>query len=199
MWIMRRSPPKPEPAVSRVTAAAMMLALVLSTTAIACTGKDPFNPGTKLGTFHVTAKLTATTCGPVPNPWQFDVRLNHDGSTLYWVQGGAPVQAQVDASARAQLKSESVHDLRAADPKTKEAACTAMRSDVLTITLAAADSKPNADPAQTASFSGTLLYTFAPTESSDCADQLTAAGGGFEALPCEVRYEVAGAFKSPPP
>ena len=64
----------------------------------ACSGKDPYNPGTPLGTFHVTANLTQSSCGPVPDPWEFDVRLSHEGTTLFWVQGGAPISGIVDRS-----------------------------------------------------------------------------------------------------
>lgn len=180
-------------------AVAMVLAASLvSTTAAGCTGKDPFSPGTKLGTFHVSAKLTQTTCGRTPDPWEFDVRLSHEGSTLYWVQGGAPVQGWVEASAMVRLKSETSYSLRAADPRAKRAPCATVRSDDLVVTLASADSKPTPDPDQVVSFSGTLVYAFAPTEGSDCTDQLASTGGGFEALPCAVHYEVTGALTSPP-
>ena len=46
--------------------------------ATACFGKDPTNPGVEVGTFHVKASLTASTCGQPPNPWEFDVRINRD-------------------------------------------------------------------------------------------------------------------------
>jgi hypothetical protein len=174
------------------------LALLLAFGA-ACSGKDPYSPGTKLGTFHVTAKLTQTTCGATPDPWEFDVRLNHDGSTLYWIQGGAPVEGRVDTAAKAQLKSETTHSVRAADPRTKMAACSIARADILDVVLSSADTKPTTDPGTTASFAGGLVYSFTPTEGSDCVDQLTSTGGGFDALPCEVRYDIAGTFKSAPP
>jgi hypothetical protein len=124
-------------------------AAALSATSAGCSGKDPFNPGTKLGTFRVTAQLTRSTCGPTPNPWTFDVRLAHDGPTLYWVQGGAPVEGQIDHGARALLEVQTLHDLSAADPKRKKAACSVSRSDALAVTLAGPDAKPVADPAET--------------------------------------------------
>ena len=164
----------------------------------ACTGKDPFSPGTKLGTFHVSAKLTQTTCGATPDPWEFDVRLNHDGSTLYWIQGGAPIQGQVDTTARAQLKAEMVQEVRPADERMKRAACSVARTDVLAVTLVDAEAKPAPDPSLATSFGGSLVYTFAPTEGSDCADQLTTTDGDFDALPCEVHYDLSGTFKSAP-
>lgn len=172
--------------------------LLLAALAAACSGKDPYNPGTKLGTFHVSATLTSTSCGATPNPWEFDVRLNHDGSTLYWIQGGAPVGATVDDAARTQLKSEMIQEVRAADAKAKRDACSIARTDALALTLADAGAKPATDPSQTASFAGTLIYTFAPTTGSDCSDQVTSVGGDFDALPCEVRYDLTGTFKSPP-
>jgi hypothetical protein len=164
----------------------------------ACSGKDPYSPGTKLGTFHVSAKLTHTTCGPVPDPWEFDVRLNHDGSTLYWVQGGAPVEGRVDSSARSQLIAQMVQDVRPSDGTVHLAPCSIARTDEVVLTLASADGNPATDPALTETFSGGLIYTFTPTEGSDCSDQLTAVGGDFDALPCEVGYDLSGQLTSSP-
>ena len=165
---------------------------------VACSGKDPYNPGPGVGTFHVTATLTSSSCGTTPNPWNFDVRLNHDGSTLYWIQGGAPISALVDANARTQMTSGVVDDVRPADGKTKQAAFSVARSDLLALTLATASAQPATDPALAASFAGTLVYTFAPTDGSDCSDQLAAAGGGWTALPCEVHYDLSGALATSP-
>jgi hypothetical protein len=164
--------------------------------AAACTGKDPYHPGTKLGTFHVTAKLASSTCGATPNPWEFDVRLHHEGTTLYWVQGGAPIEGQVDGHAHARLEAETLHDVRPADRK--QAACAMARKDVLEVALVDGASQPTRDPSLTAAFDGTLVYSFAPTQGSECDDQLAAVKeGGFEALPCVVRYTLTGVFKEP--
>jgi hypothetical protein len=177
---------------------AVACASALGMLAAACTGKDPYSPGNKLGTFRVTAKLTYSTCGPTPDPWEFDVRLNHDRSRLYWIQGGAPVQGDVSPIAKAQLESETTHDVRPADARRKTAACAITRRDVLDVTLLDATSTPTADPAATESFTGVLTYAFLPTEGSDCGDQLTSTGGDFDALPCEVHYEVAGTLHAKP-
>ena len=180
--------------VRRLLAGTLALGVVA-----ACSGKDPYSPGTQLGTFHVTAKLTHTSCGATPNPWEFDIRLNHDGSTLYWVQSdAAPIEGRVDSTARTQLQAEVVVEMRAADARAKREACSIARTDVLALTLVGADAQPTSNPSLTTSFSGGLVYTFAPTTGSDCADQLTATGGDFDALPCEVRYDLTGAFKSAP-
>jgi hypothetical protein len=166
---------------------------------VACSGKDPYSPGTKLGTFHVTAALKSTSCGATPNPWEFDVRLNHDGPTLFWITGGAPIEGRVDDAARTQLRGSVVSEVRAADVKAKRDACSIGRTDVLALTLAGADAAPTSDPSLATSFGGSLIYTFAPTAGSDCSDQVTSAGGDFDALPCEVHYDLTGRFKSPAP
>lgn len=180
--------------VRHLVSAALALGLVA-----ACSGKDPYSPGTQLGTFHVTAKLTHTSCGETPNPWNFDIRLNHDGSTLYWVQTDAPpIEGRVDSTARTQLQAEVVEEVRAADPRMKREGCAIARTDVLALTLVGPDAQPTSDPSLTTSFSGGLVYTFAPTTGSDCADQVTMSGGGFDALPCEIRYDLTGALESKP-
>lgn len=155
----------------------------------ACTGKDPYNPGEPVGQFRVTAKLTGSTCGQTPDPWQFDVKLRHDMSNLYWVQGDAPVKGQVDTSARAVLESVDTRTLRAADPKYQVPACTVSRKDTLEVVLAS-ERGPAVDVASTTKFTGTLKYAFAPTSGSDCSDQLLSTNGDYEALPCEIRYEL---------
>jgi hypothetical protein len=160
----------------------------------ACSGKDPYNPGTKLGTFHVSAKLTSSTCGAAPSPWEFDVRIHHDGTTLYWVQGGAPIEGRVGSDAKARLETETLHDVRAADRK--RGACAMARKDVLEVVLVDGASKPTPNPSLTAAFDGTLDYAFAPTQGSECDDQLTSVGGGFEALPCAVHYTLTGALQT---
>jgi hypothetical protein len=166
--------------------------------AAGCTGKDPYSPGTKLGTFHVTAKLTHTSCGATPDPWEFDIRLNHEGSTLYWVYGDAPpIHGRVDESAQTQLEAQIVQEVRPADAKTKRDACTIARTDTLAIALTSSDAKPATDLALATSFVGGLVYTFAPLAGSECSDQLAGSGGDFDALPCEVRYDLNGTLTSP--
>lgn len=176
-----------------------LVVLLGASASAGCSGKDPYSPGTKLGVYRVDAKLTSSTCGAVPDPWQFDVRLNHDGSTLYWIQGGAPIQGRVDTNASALFEATVTNELRAADTKTRRAACSVARNDTLAITIVAADAKPNPDPAVMKSFVGSLVYDFVPLDGSDCSDQLTATGGDFDILPCSVRYELTGAFSSAQP
>lgn len=161
-----------------------------------CSGKDPTNPGEPLGTFHVTAALKSSTCGAAPDPWEFDVRLSHEGSTLYWVQGGAPISGLVDRSAKVVLETSDRHELRPADAKAKVAACALIREDVLDVALAGEGEAVLTDLKDTRSLAGRLVYRFTPTPGSDCTDQTSALGGGFAALPCEVAYEVTAVLSA---
>ena len=156
----------------------------------ACAGKDPYRPGDSIGVFRVTAKLVSTTCGTTPDPWQFDVRLRHDKSTLYWVQGDAPISALVDAAGHATLKAKATQTVRAADARAQMAACVLERDDVVDLTLAPMAAPFDLQPVT--SFGGTLTYHFAPSDGAECDDQRVASGGGYAALPCDVRYSVTG-------
>ncbi len=167
------------------------LALGAAFGAPGCFGTDPYAPGEGLGIFRVNGTLVTTTCGTTPNPWAFDVRLRFEKNTLYWVQGGAPIAGSVDAAAHTSLTSTNVLDIRPADARTKTAACSMSRQDVVDVVLAPV-TLPVDDLAGVTSFSGTLTYHFAPTEGSDCSDQVTDSGGDFTALPCDVRYTLAG-------
>jgi hypothetical protein len=169
-----------------------MRRLALLALLAACTGKDPYNPGTTIGTFAVTGTLAKNTCSsaPLPNPWDFDVKLSRDGSTLYWIQGGLPVQGHLDGASHTTMTSSDSRDLRAADPQHKIPACTVRRDDTLDATLG---------PDPVASFNGALGYTFTPTDDSDCSDQLESSGGGFSTFPCEVSYTLSGTKVDRPP
>lgn len=145
---------------------------------LACAGKDPYNPGTALGTFHAKAALTDASCGGnPPNPWEFDLKLSQDKSNLYWVQGGLPVQGTLDAAGHFTLSQASTSQVSAAD-KT-HGACLITRTDTLAGDLA--------DGGVANGFSGTLTYGFAPTDGADCVAQI---GGTFNALPCAIRYDL---------
>lgn len=164
------------------TATALAIA-VLS----ACTGKDPYAPGTPLGTYHVEAKNTANGCGEAnapPNPWDFDVKLARDGTTLYWIQGGPPVSGHLDGSGRAVLTTSDERTLHEADPKRQLGYCAVTRTDTLDTTLGAAEADGGVD-----GFTGSLVYRFTATDGSDCSDVV--AAGTFATLPCEIRFDLA--------
>jgi hypothetical protein len=148
-----------------------------------CIGTDRLRPGESIGAFSVTAKLVANTCGSVAtDPWAFEIRLRHEGSTLYWVQGDAPVAGTVDATAHAVLRTSVTQTLREgrADGKTKP--CTLVRSDELDVRLR------TRDLATLTAFAGDLRYRFAPTEESSCDEEVVASGGPYATLPCDVHY-----------
>lgn len=161
--------------------------------ATACSGgKDPYNPGTPLGTFHVTGKLVTNECGEgvgVADPWEFDIHLASDPGTLYWVQGGPAVSGALDAKAHATLTSSDTRTLHQADPKHGLGFCSVTRSDSVDVTLAT----------DSASFTGTLQYTFVATDGSDCSDQLALSGGTFAALPCTTKFQMTGSRTALPP
>ena len=161
---------------------------------VGCATKDPLNPGTTVGTFHVEAKLTSLSCGgTAPDPWAFDVKVSHDGDTVYWIQGGTPISGTVDADGHTAFSAQTVSDVR--DGTTKQAGCSLARTDNLGVYLLDATTKPTTDPTTLTSFSGQLSYAYAPTDGSDCGDQLTSAGGSWQALPCAVTYDVTGTLK----
>ena len=158
----------------------------------ACSGKDPYNPGTPLGTFHVSGKLALNQCGDASgavDPWAFDVKLNKESTTLYWLQGGLPVSGILDAKQHTTMTSTDTRTIHPADPPHGTAFCGITRDDALDLTMAA----------DLASFAGTLTYRFSPSDGSDCMDQLTTAGGTFATLPCEVHYDLVAAHVAGPP
>jgi hypothetical protein len=160
-----------------------------------CTGKDPYNPGTPIGAFHIVGKLKAQNCGPAgsaPDPWEFDVKLSKDGSTLYWIQGGVPVSGTLDGNSHTTMTSSGTTTVHAIDAGPR---CAIVRSDTLDLTL-------GPEPVTTAA--GALSYAFAPTDDSDCTDQLADSGGGFSVLPCAVGYAITATktdktLTAPPP
>jgi hypothetical protein len=165
-----------------------------------CTGKDPYAPGTALGTFRVDAALTSSTCGDAPNPWSFDVRLAHDGATVFWIQGGAPIEGKLDATTKSvKLSSRSEETVRPADAKAKLGACVLAREDALEVQLADATGAPLADASAATAFKGTLIYRFAPLQGADCSDQVAEGRGGYAALPCAVTYAVTAVRTKAPP
>ena len=172
---------------------ARALALLLAAgAAVACgTGKDPYNPGTPLGVYHVTAKSTSNTCGDAnapPNPWTFDVKLSRDTSTstLYWIQGGLPVSGKLDASGHTEMTSSDSRTIHDADPRQQIGFCAMSRTDTLEATLAAPDADGGVD-----GFTGTLVYQFAATDGSDCSDVVLS--GTYAALPCEIHLDLSAA------
>lgn len=159
---------------------------------VACSAKDPYNPGTPLGTFHVVGKLASNECGGglgASDPWEFDIHLAVDPGKLYWVQGGPAVAGTMDASSHATLTSSAITTLQESDPKHGIPFCSVTRADALDVILAG----------DQASFAGAIKYTFTPTDGSDCSGQLAESGGVFAALPCTAQYQLTGTRTALPP
>jgi hypothetical protein len=170
--------------------ARLLVAMVTLAALSACTGKDPFYPGTPLGTFHVVGTLRENSCGAgqaVPDPWEFDIRLARDHQLLYWIQGGPPVAGTLDAEGHASMHAVSINTVHDANPDAGVGACALERDDALDTTLG---------PDPTTTFTGTLVYTFKVADGSDCADELTS--GSFKALPCSASYNLVGTRTSAP-
>jgi len=163
--------------------------LALPVLAIAsCSGKDPLNPGTPIGTFRVDGKLVSNACGAAesaPDPWEFDVKLSRDHGTVYWVQGGPPAAGELDPQNHTIMHTSVENTIHEADPKSGLGFCAIERDDTLDVTF----NQP------ITSFAGVLTYAFRPTDGSDCSDQTTAGGGSFAALPCSVVYTLSGTLQ----
>ena len=152
--------------------------LAFALSAAACAGKSPYSPGTPLGTYHVTGALSQQTCGgQLPSPWEFDIKLNQEGRTIYWIQGSVPVAATLSATNLASFSSTAEITVRDAD-RTR-GACVVRRDDALAAQFPAG--------IDLGSFGGSLSYSYTPREGADCLDQL---GATFAALPCVVAYSV---------
>jgi hypothetical protein len=167
------------------------LSLVAIAAVAACSGKDPYNPGTSIGTYHVVAHVTQNDCGAgigVTDPWEFDIKLAVDPHTLYWVQGGPAVSGTMDATSHATLVSSDTRTLHQADPRAGVGFCSVTRDDAVDVTLARDET----------SFAGTLGYTFTPTDGSDCSDELATSGGTFAALPCTTKLALSGTRTAAP-
>jgi hypothetical protein len=166
----------------RAISAAALVTIAASFTA--CIGKDPYSPGTGLGTFHVTAKLVATSCGQAPDPWEFDVKLATDPGTLYWIQGDVPVTGKLDGTTHEASMTETTTDPVVTD-KAGNHACILERDDAFSATL----TPDAANAGAYSAFSGKLSYTFKVGDgSTDCSTQLASSGGPYPTLPCSVAY-----------
>ena len=168
--------------MSKLAVAGALVLLMVS----ACTGKDPYNPGTAMGSFDVTGKLVANGCGTAgtaPDPWTFRVKLARDPSTLYWIQGDVPVSGILDARTHAKLLATATTIARKPDAQHGVSGCAIQRDDTVEATLGGLTSEGKVD-----TFTGSLAYKFSASADSDCSDQVS--GGGFTALPCSVAYEI---------
>jgi hypothetical protein len=140
-------------------------------------------PGTALGTYAISGTSAQNTCGSgtdMPNPWTFSIELSNDGSTLYWRQSGVTVSGTLDATSTARISAGITSQVVEADAASP--GCRMVRSDLITITLAADRN----------TVSGTLAFDFSIVDGSDCSSQLSSGGGTYDALPCNLGYSFTG-------
>lgn len=161
-----------------------LMILVWAVVALVGCSDNPM-PGTLLGTYKVTAQSTSNTCGlDAPDPWAFDVQVSLQGDTVYWSWlDGSALLSGTESGSSASLTSEIEADVDATDAG--PGPCTMMRTDTIDVTMAAG--------AQPASFTGTIGYAFSTVAGSNCGDQLTSAGGQYDAIPCSIAYTMTAA------
>src|SRR5579871_4029305 len=124
------------------------LALAFAFLPAACS--DSPLPGSMLGTYQVTGQPQTNSCGlGAPNPWNFNVMLSQQGSTLYWSwMDGTPMMRGFLSSAQASLTE---NDTTNADPTDAGLGpCNLQRALTVQLTLG------SGSPPST--FSGTISY-----------------------------------------
>ena len=155
-------------------------------TLLALTACNPASmPGTELGTFQVQATTQTNTCGlGAPDPWQFNVQLSEQGTTLYWsfTDGSPYLSGTLNAQSQATIADQTEGNVDGTDASLGP--CTMTRNDTLTLTLGSGSAP--------ASFSGSIIYAFAVPAGSDCSDQLASSGGTYNELPCTITYTMTG-------
>jgi len=152
--------------------------------------KDAHQPGNELGTYHVDAKRSASTCGDgaLGNEaaWELDVKLARGGAQIFWNNGAEIITGTIDDDEQTfHFDTGVLMNMRTAESHGLPA-CSIRRTDQ-------ADGKLASTSDDVASFSGTLAFDFAPTEGSSCADLVTGSTAIVAALPCRITYALAGA------
>jgi len=155
-------------------------------------GCDPFghppDVDGELGTYHVEATATDNDCGEgalgMTSRWAFDVELSRTEHELHWDNGYDVVRGPLGEDGRTfAFEASFDQDMRTEQDPAWLPACSIRRTD-------AAEGELSSESEDVASFTGSLSYTFAPTEGSDCSDLAGAQGPVFRKLPCRVRYAI---------
>lgn len=168
----------------------MLLSSVLST---ACSGAlakgDGRAIGDDLGRFRIDAKLTTSNCGAgaegQPADFRLEVFLSEAPPHVYWNSGADSVEGNLDPDGvHFEFESQTV----VAIPGDESAAttCTIVRTDH--------SSGAFDDAGRVRNLDGLLQYDYAPQGQSDCSTAM--ATQGFAALPCRMKYSMAGTWFS---
>jgi hypothetical protein len=175
-----------------------LLALAATTMPSGCFGDgraDAHNPGTALGTFDVSATVTANTCGAgalgEQSPWAFPIKLSRDPGALYWNNGQDVIVGTLAAdNVTFSFSTSVIQNMR--DPNVVgPPPCSVTREDSASGALDAATGAVS-------SFSGQLSYQFTPTAGSSCDDLVTGAAPVVAQLPCGFGYTMNGALSPTP-
>jgi hypothetical protein len=140
-----------------------------------------------LGTYAVTANLGPNSCGTglgAPSPWNFDVQMSEQGTTLYWsnLDGNPPLSSALSSDSATLTTTESA-DVDTA-PDGGAGPCTMTRTDTVQVHLSPGSPPPT--------FQGSMEYDFSAPAGADCSDQLSANGGMYDVLPCTMTYSISG-------
>lgn len=165
---------------------------------VGCAGtSDPHRPGVELGTFHVLASQTMTTCGAgalgSTADWAFDMKLSRGETNLFWDNGAELIPGTLgDDNVTFSFKTEILVDMRAGQAGPLPP-CSIRRTDT------AAGKLDSADTGVT-SFVGSLAYAFAPEPgpTSDCSDVVSGPMPALAALPCSMAYDLKATLSKPP-
>jgi hypothetical protein len=162
------------------------LALLLPLLSAGCLGtSDPHHPGEPLGTFHVVAVRTMTTCGEgalgsMPM-WAFDVKLSRGETTLFWDNGAEIVPGELSADGVTfAFETGVVVDMREGQGGSLPP-CSVRRVDRAKGVLSEAGGAM-------LGFKGSLSYAFAPEAGSSCSDLVSGEAPVLAALPCSMAY-----------
>lgn len=167
----------------------MLALLLIAPSVLGCVeafgDRDPHQPGEPLGTFHLTAKQTKNDCGDgalgAGPTWEFDVKLAAEYDALFWDSGGEVIVGSLSEDSGAfTIESDVVIDMRT-DEDVGKPPCSVARHD-------SAKGKLVHEGEVVTSFSGTLAYTFTPTEGSSCGDLVASEMPVFAAIPCAMTY-----------
>lgn len=142
-----------------------------------CNAAEPL-PGTPLGSFTVTAILSSNTCGNQvhsSNPWKFNADMSLSGNTLYFRADNedaisAPLDSDNTATYTAVANSYAPTDQT----------CSISLKTIYTIELDSAT-----DPKTS---TGSFRFEYSALHAKTCSSQLSANGGVYDELPCEVEY-----------
>lgn len=150
--------------------------------------EDAHAPGDALGTFHVSAKTEANTCGDASveggQAWEFDVKLARDGATILWDNGAEIISGDIAADeVTFRFESGVLVDMRTEEDAYWLPPCSIERRDAAEGVL----DSPGTDVTR---FDGELAYDFAPTAGSDCQDLITGPAPIFLALPCAIAFDL---------